>query len=116
MSGSSLDFINLVRSLPHAPPPNDDPSAIRGNLSSKNKELMAKILGYKTRLGNTAFADGAAYGVKLTDTDIVSMQTGGASNTITKTARIVCEVTVGDGKPLRHIDNTSSADQNFKEC
>ena len=112
MSEPSPDF-SFIRSLPRAPPPNDDPSAIRGNLSPKNKELMANILGYKTRLGKSAFADGAAYEVKLTETDIVSMQ---GSNTSAKGARIVCEVTVGDGKWLEYIDNEPPVEQNLKGC
>ncbi|KAH8096588.1 hypothetical protein BXZ70DRAFT_324249 [Cristinia sonorae] len=85
-------------SLPRAPPPNDDPSTIRGNVSAKHKEILANILGWKTRPGKKAFGNGAAFKIKLVEADVIENVMGeGSEGTTAREARIAAEVTVEDG-------------------
>ncbi|KAH9927338.1 HotDog domain-containing protein [Fomitopsis serialis] len=41
-----MDFISKVRRLPPAPPPNDNPASIKGNLALEKKQLSVNILAW----------------------------------------------------------------------
>ena len=87
-----------MRALPSAPPPNDDPSSIRGNLSLEHKELLAKAWGWKAHPGKAIFGDGAAHSMKVVELDLFMNPMGEGSDAVAPEARCIAEVVVQDGE------------------
>ncbi|KAI0071830.1 hypothetical protein K474DRAFT_1701368 [Panus rudis PR-1116 ss-1] len=92
-----MDPLAKIRSFPPAPPPNDDATAIRGNMSTEDKQLVANILAYHVRHypGSTAFAHDVMKDMKVVEVNVRDVSRGDAAPH--KEAECVFEITVADG-------------------
>ncbi|KAI0784895.1 hypothetical protein C8Q75DRAFT_723594 [Abortiporus biennis] len=72
------DPLARLRAFPKAPPPNDNPSAIRGNVSLESKQLCANILAYHVAHypGSTVFANEALRELKAVEVNVMKTAEG----------------------------------------
>lgn len=92
--------LDRLRKFPKAPPPNDDPARVRGNLTPDQKQLALNILAYHVAHypGSKVFAHDTAGKLKLVEAYIRNSEdTTDGANTVT--AETVHEVTVDEGEP-----------------
>lgn len=72
------DPLAIIRSMPRAPPPNDDASAIQGNVTLEQKELSARILYYHVSNypGSKVFANTLMGGLRIVEVNMRRRKVG----------------------------------------
>lgn len=65
-----MDSLARIRSFPKAPSPNDNASAIRGNITLEQKQLNANILAYHVGADKNVFAGDLLKGMKLVEANV----------------------------------------------
>ena len=96
-----MDPLARLRSFPKAPSPNDDPSAIRGNLSLEQKQLNVNILAQHVGEEKNVFEAEAIQGLKTVELNVRRRREGlgGKSPSVDGyEGEIICEINVTKGK------------------
>lgn len=107
-----MAFVAQWRKLPAAPAPNDDPAAIKGNVSLEMKELGARILAWHVAdyPGSRVFGHDALAKLKFAEVTIRKVGMGEAPEPVREDlsaealrglpleAQTVCEITVDEGR------------------
>lgn len=72
------DPLAIIRALPRAPAPNDDPTTIRGNVSLEHKELCQRILYFHVANypGSTVFSNQLMNDLKIVEVNSRRMKVG----------------------------------------
>ncbi|PSR78326.1 hypothetical protein PHLCEN_2v7448 [Hermanssonia centrifuga] len=96
-----MDPLARIRTFPKAPAPNDDISAIRGNVPSEHKQLNANCLAYHIGgAGSKVFANGLLNDMKLVEVNVRQKRPGvggEAQGTERWECETVCEIEVKEG-------------------
>ena len=96
------DALARLRTFPKAPSPNDDASAIRGNLNLDQKQLGANILAYHVAAQTKVFASDALKDLKLVEINVRPKSASGDSSRTEGSEDLegeaICEIKVSEGE------------------
>lgn len=99
--GMPMDRLARLRSFPKAPSPNDNVSAIRGNLTLEQKQLNANILAYHVAAGSKVFGSEALSGLRMVEGNVRKRRDGlgsQADGPDQYEGEMICEIEVKEGE------------------
>lgn len=111
-----MDLVSRIKQLPPAPPPNNVPADIKGNMSLENKRLGSKVFAYHIAHypDSRVFGHEALANMKFAETYIrrVGMgeqnelvgedETPEVLRTLPLEGQTVCEITAEEGECWKH--------------